>query len=336
MIPDLCCPTCRGDLREVEGPDPELRCDTCRRSYPVILGIPDLRIFADPYIGLEEDRAKGRRLAEIARTADFAGVLAAYYAMSDTETSAAQARQFTAGLLAAPARAAAVFESWTQLEGDAHPETTRFAEIGCGTGPLLIAARRRFRDVIGVDIAFRWLVIARKRLADAGVDVPLICACAEALPLKSRTRDIVAGESAFEVTRDPRAALAEARRVLQPGGTLWLSTPNRHSLGPDPHVGVPAGGWWPRPLLDAFAKRRGMLPPQRDLQTAGSLRALLDEKGFRNIRLSLPDVPAAQRAGLGLPLAAAAAAYQVIKDVPGLDRLVMQVAPTLLATATSP
>ncbi len=37
-------------------------------------------------------------------------------------------------------------------------------EIGCGTGGFLVAAKEKFKHVIGIDIAFRWLVIAKKGL----------------------------------------------------------------------------------------------------------------------------------------------------------------------------
>ena len=68
----LCCPRCKGDLvAAVQGGEGSLRCRACAMDYPVILGIPDLRIFADPYIDIEPDRAKGRRLkAEGGRTWD--------------------------------------------------------------------------------------------------------------------------------------------------------------------------------------------------------------------------------------------------------------------------
>jgi SAM-dependent methyltransferase len=332
-LEQLCCPACRGDLRETGIAEAELRCEACNRTYPVILGIPDLRIFADPYIGLEADRAKGKRLAALAADTDFAGLLAAYYAMPDTEDSPAQAKQFTAGLLAAPARARAVLAQWQALAGRPAAPQERFLEIGCGTAPLLIAAAKQFGAALGVDIAFRWLVVARKRLQEAGCDVPLICACAEALPLRSGTRDVVAAESTFEVTRDPTVALGEARRVMKSSGALWLTTPNRLSLGPDPHLGLPAGGWWPRPLVEAWAQRRGELAPQRQLQTAGSLRTLLETAGFRDIRVALPDIADAQRAALAPASSAAAGIYQMVKDLPGLHELMLTVAPTLLATA---
>ena len=41
-------------------------------------------------------------------------------------------------------------------------------DLGCGTAPLSIAATKRYKVVAGVDIAFRWLVVAKKRVAEMG------------------------------------------------------------------------------------------------------------------------------------------------------------------------
>lgn len=333
---DLCCPVCRGELRETgSGAEPELRCDTCQRTFPVILGIPDLRIFADPYIDIAADRAKGRRIAERYDSSDFAGLVSFYYSITDT-VPADQARRFTAGLLGAPDRALTTLDAWEQLAGGAMPASARFVELGCGTAPLLVHAGARFREVIGVDIAFRWLVVARKRLEEAGRAVPLVCACAESLPLRDAAWDIVAGESVLEVTREPATAAAEAFRINRPGGRLYLTTPNRWSLGPDPHLGVPAGGWWPSSWLAAYARRHAALPPQRHLFSAGTVRKLLTAAGFKDIRLALPDVAASQRRAMPGAMGAAADVYQAAKGVPGLRELLLAVGPLLLATAERP
>lgn len=334
-VADLCCPVCKGDLRETGDAEPELRCDACAKSFPVVLGIPDLRVFADPYIEIEADRAKGRRIAERYDDSDFAGLVSFYYSITDT-VPADQAKRFTTGLLAAPARAAATLDAWQRLAGHHAPMTARFVEVGCGTAPLLVNAASRFSMVAGVDIAFRWLVVARKRLEEAGRTVPLICACAEALPLREKAWDVVAGESVLEVTREPARSAGEIFRVTKPGGRLYLTTPNRWSLGPDPHLGVPAGGWWPSSWLAAWARRHAALPPQRHLFSAATLRDLLERTGFGDVRLALPDIAAAQRHDMPPALGAAAGLYQATKELPVLREMLLAIGPLLLATAQRP
>ena len=53
-------------------------CAHCDRSYPILLGIPDLRVYADPYEPTEQDYLKSRQLDEKARSLDFAGLLNFY------------------------------------------------------------------------------------------------------------------------------------------------------------------------------------------------------------------------------------------------------------------
>ena len=54
---------------------------------------------------------------------------------------------------------------------DRLPRGGRILEVGCGSGGLLAAAARSGRSMVGVDIASRWLVVARRRLADRGLTV---------------------------------------------------------------------------------------------------------------------------------------------------------------------
>lgn len=318
---EIRCPTCRGDL------SPPLRCLTCRIEYPVELDIPDLRVFPDPYIDPENDRAKGRLLAARFSDLGLEGLVRYYYSITPAVTPA-QARMFTAGVLAAPERAEAALDAW-----GARPGGGDFLEIGSGTAPLLVAARRRFARVAGVDISFRWSVVGRKRMEEAGVDIPVFCACAEALPFEEASFDHVAMESTLEMVSDQRAALAECRRVLRPGGAVFLFTPNRYSLGPDPHLGLWCGGMLPERWTSAWVRRRGGVPPVRQLLGAGDMRRLLAEAGFRDVRISLPAVTPSQRAHMAAPLRLAADAYTLARMLPVASAALRLVGPALYAVA---
>ena len=107
----------------------------------------------------------------------------------------------------------------------------------------------------GVDIALRWLIVARKRLDEEGLaHVPLACGCAERLPFADRTfAGVVAGD-VIEHVADQAATLAEAHRVLRPGGRLFLASPNRFSLAPEPHVQVWGVGFLPRRWMAAYVR----------------------------------------------------------------------------------
>ncbi len=300
----------------------------------MVLGIPDLRVAPDPYISIEDDRAKARRVAERFPDTDFAGLLAFYYSITEV-VPPDHARRYAAGLRAAATRAEATLAEWERASGTSAAAGWRVLDLGCGTAPLALALARRGIRVTGTDVAFRWLVVAKKRLEEAGVAIPLVCACAEALPFGDGAFDLVAGESVLEMVADQDRTLEETGRVLVRGGRLWLTTPNRTSLGPDPHIGVPAGGLWPRTWLDAWARRRGAVPPRRVLLTRWSLAGLLQRHGFRPPRIFLPGLAPAQVAVLGVAGRTAAGLYGFLRTLPVSREALGVIGPLLGAVTTT-
>ena len=95
--------------------------------------------------------------------------------------------------------------------------TGRTLDLGTGTGrnlPLLGPGVR----AVAVDPHAEALARARRR-APA---IPLVVARAEALPFRDGAFDTVVAGLVLCTVQDPRAALAEVRRVLRPGGALRL------------------------------------------------------------------------------------------------------------------
>ena len=329
----LCCPYCRADLDDRPA---GLRCTGCQHEFPVVCGIPDLRVHPDPYIDAEADRAKGRLLAARFEDLSFAELVTFYYSITPA-VPPHHARRFTAGVLAAPGRAAASLAEWeAQVPAAERGTAAALLEVGCGTAPLFVAARRRFGLLVGVDVAFRWLVVAKKRLAEAGVDAVLLCASAEALPLRDGLFDRVVADSVLEVVRDQEQTLAECHRVLRPGGALFVTTPNRYSLGPDPHLGLWVGGLLPPSWLAAYARRQGAVPPQRRLLSAPGLRRLLEGAGFAGPQILVPDIPADQRGRFPWPLRVLVHLYQAARRIPMSRALLRWIGPLLHAVAQKP
>ncbi|MBI2833644.1 MAG: methyltransferase domain-containing protein [Acidobacteria bacterium] len=329
---DLLCPFCRALLVEPSATDRRLACPRCGRSFPIILGIPDLRIRSDPFIDLEGDRAKGIELEEKTRGLRFLDSVDLYYRLA-TKVPASQAALFRRGLVAAAARAAESVREWERRTERALDGPV--LDIGCGTAPLAVAASRCGVSVVGVDIAFRWLVMARKRMEEAGVEVPLVCACAEALPFQDGAFQSVAAESVIEQVFDQTVALTEMARVLRAGGRLFLSTPNRFSLGPDPHVGIWGGGYLPERLIDRYVQRRGGNPPHRRLVSARGLRHLLEESGFTDAHIYPPSL-AAQATQIGGALKLLAQTYSMLRRTSGGRSLLVAIGPLLHSAARKP
>ena len=325
---ELCCPYCKKELLQQEE---TLECASCHRVFPVIFGIPDLRIFSDPYIDFESDREKARHLASQFEELTFEEMVRFYY-LTTSVVPSHHAKQYTRGLLAAGARAEATWKEW----GAEMATPGSFLEIGCGTAPLLIVAARYRSEVIGVDIALRWLVVAKKRLQEAGVTVPLVCACAEALPFPDERFESVVFDSTLEVVQDQNVTLQETRRVLKRLGHLRIMTPNRYSLGPDPHMKLFAGGYLPDRVIASYARRQNAIPPKRNLLSAGSLRRFLKDAGFESIQISLPSIGEEQLSQLPGIVQKAVSFYNISRNKPVTGALFRRIGPLLQAAATKP
>ena len=97
---------------------------------------------------------------------------------------------------------------------------TRLLDLGCGTGLLLTLAQARGATVTGLDVTPGLLQIARDRLPTA----ELWQADIASLPFGDAGFDVVTGVNAFQFAADPPAALAEAGRVVRPGGLVAVGT----------------------------------------------------------------------------------------------------------------
>lgn len=98
----------------------------------------------------------------------------------------------------------------------------RFLDAGCGTGLFSQAATARGAEVTAMDVGPNLLarVKAKCRCETAVGDVL-------ALPFADACFDIVLCTEVIEHTPQPGTAIDELARVLRPGGTLVLTTPNR-------------------------------------------------------------------------------------------------------------
>jgi SAM-dependent methyltransferase len=266
----------------------EHRCSGCGRDFPDSAGLPDLRLASDPYLDLSAERAKAERLAQGESTTDALGLARAYYAMTDDVDDRRRAR-FLAHIAGAEVRGAAL--------ASLLPPAGRILEVGCGTGGLLVAAAWRGMEIVGADIATRWLVVARRRLADRGIEVPLVGAQAERLPWSDGSFDAVVADSVLEHVADPAEALREWCRVVRPGGRLLVWSPNRRSLAADPHVGLWGLGWLPRAWVPSYVRWRRGLPWYVCPLGAGEAGRIADEVGWREVRVGGAEIP--ERLGRG-------------------------------------
>lgn len=290
------CPHCRSRVnRDGEA----FVCGECGAGYPIVCGIPDFRVDPDPYIGIEEDRAKARRLVDQFDVLDFEGLVRHYFDITPEVPSDLAARYMVGVLETGPARARSCL-SLVRAEVGPRGPTSQVLEIGCGSGPFLPILRERFSRVIATDIALRWLVIARKRLLEEGRGVELVCACAENLPFPDRRFALVIAANVIEHVRDAPTMLTETARVLDENGICALTTPNRISLAPDPHVRVWGVGFLPQRWRDRYVRQvRGIPFDKVNTRSYFELRSLLADRGFQHVQFVLPEITGPDLARLG-------------------------------------
>ncbi len=97
----------------------------------------------------------------------------------------------------------------------------RLLDIGTGTGQLLELLAPRITSGLGVDASRAMLALARARLSRPGLTHCTVkLGDMYRLPMADGSFDHVVLQMVLHYAEDPAAALAEAARVLKPGGTL--------------------------------------------------------------------------------------------------------------------
>jgi len=103
---------------------------------------------------------------------------------------------------------------------DALPESGELLDIGCGTGLFVDRYVRNGRTATGLDISRKMIERARHRCAGSGFTM----GTADKLPFRDNSFDAVSSLLVFTYLKNPENMLAEAYRILRPGGKIAVCT----------------------------------------------------------------------------------------------------------------
>lgn len=188
-------------------------------------------------------------------------------------------------------------EANARLLGDVRGATV--LEVGCGAAQCARWLRTQGASVVGVDVSLRQLQHAR-RLDDAtGVEVPVVCADATALPFATGSFDMACSAyGALPFVADAGAVLREVARVLRPGGRWVFSVthPIRWAFPDDPGPrGLVARHSYFDRMPYVETDDSGQVSYVEHHRTLGDWVDLLVAAGFRLRRLMEPEWPDGHR-----------------------------------------
>lgn len=314
---DLVCPLCHQEMEVVAD---AYHCAPCHRTYPLHAGIPDFRVFPDPYLDFDEDRARTEIVLDgLDKQRDLESLLVYYLSFSDV-TPIPLRSKFVRSAMLAERKAARILQllEGTTFASAVTPHTVRrVLEIGSGTGGFLAVAAPHYEQVVGIDIAMRWLHVSRRRFMDHGLPVPpLVCCCAEHLPFPDGSFDLAVSAATLEFVRDQQQVVAETARVLTGTGSLFLQTVNRFAVSGDPYVYLWGLGFLPRAWQARYVRwRRDASYENIRLLSFRELHRMA-ARHFRSREIALPDVDSAMLAKFPPSTRVLVYLYRALKRLP--------------------
>lgn len=318
----LCCPLCHEALHE--HPD-GYHCEPCSRVYPRVAGLPDLRAQTPAGFDAEKDKYFAELLHQREDELSFRRLLAYFQTLMPSANDELHA-QHMAHFEVESEQAAVAFDELTARR--AHPETEALLDVGCGLGCYLKAGHPRFSIVAGIDLSLPRLVLSRKHLAESGQSALLVAAQAERLPFRAGTFGAAVAADSIEHVADASATVNEVARVLMPGAGFFLSTPNRFSLTPEPHVGIWGLGYMPRSWAIRHVRRKlGVTYDDIRLFSFWKLRDLLRGCFGGSCEIRLPAVGPREAQTFSPLKRRAAGLYEAARRMPAIRSGLFAVAP---------
>lgn len=317
------CPLCRGSLEVLSD---GYACKSCQKNYLLHAGIPDFRVFPDPYLNFQEDYERTEIVLAGLEKYELEKLLEYYWSYSDITPENLRPK-FVRSAMLGEQRAKRTLEIFEDGTFKKKITAKKVLEIGSGTGNFLAVGDERFEQRFGIDIAMRWLHVSRRRFMDKGLPVPpLVCCCAEYLPFADNSFDLVAMSSTLEFVNDQTKVLSECSRVLSKDGALYINSVNRYSLATDPYSYLWGIGFLPRAWQAKYVRWRRDATYKTKTLSYSEFNRLARPK-FAEREFALPDVSSATLEQFAFITRLQIYFYRFLKKLPIFSHLLKQIGP---------
>lgn len=279
---DLVCPHCR---RELEASESSLVCENCGKNWPVVQGVPHLVSDADYWgeVGLTQELmrdviagAEKQNWKQVIRDHPSPVVRRYYGWLTDLNR--------------------ARWHSMLNMKAD-----SQVLDLGAGLGTISHALSKSYARVFAVEKVYERLEFMRLRFAQEGCEnITLIRTDIDLLPFAEQSLDLIVLNGVLEwlpynkKDLNPRLAqlhyLTTLRKLLKPGGTLYVGIENRFSYRffvgtPDPHIWIKFVPVLPRIVSDAVCRLKIGDRYRPYIYSHRGYRKLLAQAGFREVEM---------------------------------------------------
>ena len=155
---------------------------------------------------------------------------------------------------------------------------SRVLDLGCASGSF--SADATLAEVVRVD---------RDQPARLGKDATFVRSDAASLPFRDHTFDVIISNHSLEHFTDLRGALSEIRRVISPGGSLFVAVPDASTLTDRLYRWLAKGGGHVNPFRSA-EETAALIADSTGLTHLGT-RILCSSLSFLNRRNSPRPTP---------------------------------------------